>query len=311
MARERYREWGLVEMAGGPADPVWPLPTVTPKFADWSFGGGRPFNCSAGDCVRWHAGIDLVGAKDKAIVVATERMEIVSVDKNWSAGSRHVTGRTDTGLFLVFGGTAKGSGDEWGIRPGVVVEPDDPIGRVLGSYGMIHFETYAEQLREGIRETNTPWPIGQPPPDGLQNPLNYIERAAGREMSLGNWPLRRAALRKLGFGPADSGVWGQLDIDALIEAQAALAEQSDTDIEVDGIWGPKTDAAIRRALGSDTPLVTPAKPTPPTGSPPREVPAPAGSKATPNWQRFIVPALIGAAVYAGYRLYGGRDGRHE
>ncbi|MFY0531647.1 hypothetical protein [Nannocystis pusilla] len=38
----RSSEWEKLPMAQGDAKPAWPLPTVTPKFATWSVGGGRP-----------------------------------------------------------------------------------------------------------------------------------------------------------------------------------------------------------------------------------------------------------------------------
>jgi len=292
-------------MAQGHADPVWPLPSVTPKFAEWSFGGGRPFDCAAGKCKRWHAGIDLIGAPDRAIVVSTETMEIVGVDKSWSEGTMHVTGRTETGLFLVYGGTIKGSGDEWGIKPGMTVEADHPLGRIKGSYGMLHFETYAEREREQVRETSTPWYVGDPPPPGILSPLNYVQRAAGREQTLANWIDRRQALRDLGFGPADSGPWGTLDTDALIEAQAALDLLPGIDLEPDGLWGPKTDAAIRSVMATTKPLIPPAKPTPATSTPAPptvdqdELPTGTGY----GWRDFIVPALaLGAVAYTGYRI---------
>lgn len=308
MARQRFDEWGLVDMAVGHDDPMWPLPSTTPKFADWSFAGGRPFNCNAGKCERWHAGIDLVNARGAALVVAPERMEIVGVDKGWKGAAKQVTARTETGLFLVFGGVKAKSGDEWGIKPGVVVEADDPIGRVLGSYKMIHFETYQAEHLDVVREANTPWPVGQPPPPGLLNPLNYIERAAGVEPTLANWHQRRAALRELGFGPNDSGVWGDADVDALIEVQALLDQKPDVDLEADGIWGPKTDAAIRAALGSGSPLIKPAsKPAPqPLDRPTNGAKTGDRQDAPPEqpglgWRDFVAPALITAALFAGYR----------
>lgn len=248
MARSRYKNWGLVGMARGDS-PAWPLPDVQPKFAEWSFGGERPFGCED-NCTRWHAGIDLVQAPDKALVVATERMTIVGVDRGWSKGSKAVTGHTETGLFLVFGGTIRGSGKEFGIAEGMTVDKGQPIGRVKGSYGMIHFETYSDP--GGNRMSNTSWPIGQEPPAGLLNPLNYVQAAAGRPITIANWAQRRAALRELGFYPADQGPWGASDIDATVEAQAHLS------LEADGIWGPATDDKIRDQLGyTDGPIDIP------------------------------------------------------
>lgn len=242
---KRFQDWGLVDMAHGDPRPLWPLYGVTPRFAEWSFGTARPFNCKD-DCTRWHAGIDLVRAPDKTVVLATEKMEIVGVDRGWSKGSKAVTGRTPTGLFLVYGGTIRGSGDEFEIKEGMTVDKGAPIGRVKGSYGMIHFETYRDDNRS--RMSNSQWPIGQQPPTGLENPLNYIQRAAGVPETIANWHQRREALRALGYGPADTGPWGELDTDALVEAQAGLNETYGEDLDVDGVWGPNTDKVIRKYL---------------------------------------------------------------
>lgn len=177
----RYKDYQGVEMAGGDPRPAWLLPDTKPRFADWSFGGGRPFNCAAGECDRWHAGIDCIGAKDGDTFQATEAGTIVGVDKGWSKGSKAVFLETNTGLFLVFGGSKKGSGSEWGIREGVEVAKGQPLGRVLGSYGMIHFETYV-----GVgRTANSRWYVGAQPPVGLLNPLNYLQRASGQGPSRG------------------------------------------------------------------------------------------------------------------------------
>src|SRR5690606_6793866 len=54
--------WQAIPLAPGDLQPAWPLPTVTPKFSTTSFAGGRPFGCAAGECERWHAGIDLTSA---------------------------------------------------------------------------------------------------------------------------------------------------------------------------------------------------------------------------------------------------------
>lgn len=240
---KRYPNWGLVPMSYGSARPVWPLYGVKPRFAEWSFGGVRPFGCKD-DCTRWHAGIDLINAPDRAIVLAPERMEIVGVDRGWRKGSKAVTGLTDTGLFLVFGGTLHGGGDEFAIEEGMTVEAGAPIGRVKGSYGMIHFETYLDL--NGRRMANSQWPIGQEPPTGLANPLNYVQLAAGFPTTFANWHQRRAALRDLGFEPADDGPWGEADKDALIEAQAGINENNGETLDVDGVWGPQTDEVIRK-----------------------------------------------------------------
>jgi len=39
----RAPDWEKLAMAGGSPSPVWPLPTVTPKFATWSLGGNTKY----------------------------------------------------------------------------------------------------------------------------------------------------------------------------------------------------------------------------------------------------------------------------
>ncbi len=234
----RFTRVRQVEIAGGDPQPTWLLPDTKPKFAEWSFGGGRPFNCPANSCKRFHCGVDLINAKQGAIVVTPEDCEIIAIDRNWSNAAKAVFARTTTGLFLVFGGTIRGSGEEWGLRTGQLIAKGAPIGRVLGSYGMIHFETYVDDGRT----KNTPWYVGEEPPVGLLNPTNYVQRAAGQPETIESWTQIRAALAAMGFNPAKSGVWEALDTAALVEAQKKLG------LESDGIWGPATEAAIRAEL---------------------------------------------------------------
>ena len=84
----RYAGWESIPMAEGGKEPVWPLPSVTPKFAAWSLGGGRPFGCSQDKCERWHAGVDLTGAPQGALVIAPEDALIVGLDKGWTDGTK-------------------------------------------------------------------------------------------------------------------------------------------------------------------------------------------------------------------------------
>ena len=86
----RYEHCPRIPMAQGDPDPAWPLAETKPRFATWSLCGVRPSSCVKDKdtkCIRWHSGIDLIDAKDGALVVAPENLEIVRVDVNWSAGS--------------------------------------------------------------------------------------------------------------------------------------------------------------------------------------------------------------------------------
>ncbi|WP_177326027.1 peptidoglycan-binding protein [Nannocystis exedens] len=226
-------------MAQGDSKPAWPLPTVMPKFATWSVGGGRPFGCVPDACERWHAGIDLTGAPDGALILAPEDALVVGIDRGWSEGSKAAFLRTNSGLFLVLGGFKAGSHKEFGLGHGQTVRKGDKLGRVLGSYGMIHLETYEAETRSA----NSVWWEGEPPPDGLLNPTNYVERMVGDKVSLLRTQQRHEALKALGYYKGDvDAAWSATSTEALRAAQTALG------IGVDGKWGPETEDAIQRAL---------------------------------------------------------------
>jgi peptidoglycan hydrolase-like protein with peptidoglycan-binding domain len=138
----------------------------------------------------------------------------------------------------VLGGFKQGSHKEYGITTGQQVEGRQAR-RVLGSYGMVHLETYEA---EG-RKANSVWWKGEPPPDGLLNPTNYVERMVGDKVSLLQTRQRHEALKTLGYYTGDVGApWGTASTEALRAAQQALG------VEVDGKWGPNTEDAIQRAL---------------------------------------------------------------
>jgi murein DD-endopeptidase MepM/ murein hydrolase activator NlpD len=162
--------WVQVPMALAGGQPVWPLPTVTPKYSTSSFGGGRPSGCADGACERWHAGIDLTGAPDGAVIVAPEAGTVVGVDKGWSGSTKAIYLRTLSNLFLVLGGSQLGSSAPFGVAAGTQVEQGQPLGRIRGAYGMLHFETYKPEATK-----NYPWYADKPPPALLLNPTGYVE----------------------------------------------------------------------------------------------------------------------------------------
>lgn len=241
----RSPDWEKIPMATGGDAPAWPLPSVTPKFATWSLGGGRPFGCTAKTCQRWHAGIDLTGAPNGALVIAPEDGLIAGVDKGWTDGTRAVFLQTESGLFLVLGGVIAGSHKEFGITTGQHVKKGDKLGRIEGDYGMLHLEAYkAEPGRTG----NSRWWKDDPPPDGLLNPTNYVERMVGATVSLLQTRQRLQALKDLGHYTGDvAAAWGPEAIEALKKAQTALG------IAVDGKWGPETEDAVQVALNAQVP----------------------------------------------------------
>lgn len=241
----RSPDWETIPMATGGESPAWPLPTVTPKFATWSLGGGRPFGCTEKTCQRWHAGIDLTGASNNAVVIAPEDGVVAGIDRGWTEGTRAIFLRTDSELFLVLGGVIAGSHKEFGVMTGQRVRRGDKLGRIQGSYGMLHLEVY--RAAPG-RTANSRWWKDDPPPEGLLNPTNYVERMVGDTVSLLQTRQRLEALADLGHytGGVDA-TWGPEAIEALKRAQAALG------ITVDGKWGPQTEDAIQLALRAQMP----------------------------------------------------------
>ncbi len=235
----RTNQWEKLAMAQGDPKPAWPMPSVKPKFATWSIGGGRPANCAEDKCERWHAGIDLTGAPDGSTIIAPEDALVVGIDRGWSEGAKAAFLRTNTGLFLVLGGFKQGSHKEFGITTGQTVRKGEKLGVILGSYGMVHLETYEADERKA----NSVWWKDEPPPDGLLNPTNYVERMVGAQVSLVQTRQRHEALKTLGFYGGDvAAAWGAASVEALRAAQQALGAQ------VDGKWGPETEDAIQAAL---------------------------------------------------------------
>ena len=236
----RTPDWEKLVMAQGDAKPAWPLPGVLPKFATWSVGGGRPFGCKEATCKRWHAGIDLTGAPDGALIIAPEDALVVGIDRSWDDQAKAMFLQTKTGLFLVLGGFRPGSSKEFGVMHGQQVRKGDKLGRVHGPYGMIHLETY---VGNGGRTSNSVWWKSDPPPAGLLNPTNYVERMVGDKVSLLQTRQRHEALAALGYFKGDvAAAWGPASEEALRAAQAAFG------ITVDGKWGPQTEDAIQGAL---------------------------------------------------------------
>lgn len=284
----RSADWEKIPMAAGGDAPAWPLPTVTPKFATWSLGGGRPFGCTAKTCQRWHAGIDLTGAPNNALVIAPEDGIVAGVDKGWTDGTRAVFLQTESGLFLVLGGVIAGSHKEFGVTTGQRVKKGDKLGRIDGDYGMLHLEAYKA---EPGRTANSRWWKDEPPPDGLLNPTNYVERMVGATVSLLQTRQRLQALKDLGHYAGDvAAAWGPEAIDALKKAQAALG------VTVDGKWGPETEDAVQVALNAQTPCSSledcGASPGAANEAPPAKATDPLGSLR-------IVGAVVGGLAVAG------------
>lgn len=244
MARDR--DWAMVEMACVPAPaPTWIMPGTSPRYADWSFATGRPSGCS--QCRRWHAGTDLIRAKDGQVVVSPEDGTIRGLDRGWTSNTKAVYLETARHL-LVFGGMKRGSHKEWSRAEGQRVSAGDSLARVLGDYGMTHFEIYE---RGPDRRSNSQWKVGKPPPVGLLHPLNYVQAMAGERQTLANYAQRHAALAALGY------------YDGIVRApwtegsrEATKRAQDDLGLDPDGTWGPETDKAIQRAIIEGAKLFT-------------------------------------------------------
>lgn len=212
--------------------PVWPLPTVKPGYSPTSLGYKRPFKCTD-DCVRWHAGMDLVGVKAGDEVVACEDCEVVSTGL-WSHNTNFVLVR-NTASMALYGGLRKPL-----PKKGTFIAAGKRIGEMGIGYSGLHFELYELDLD---RKTNSRWYIDQDPPEGLLNPVNYVQTAAGHKVTRETAPQRHEALRELGlYAGTVYAPWTQSSIDALKAAQELL------EIETDGVWGPQTEAAIDTAL---------------------------------------------------------------
>jgi hypothetical protein len=87
----------------------------SPRGASAAVG---PWGCAQDKCERWHAGVDLTGAPQGALVIAPEDALIVGLDKGWTDGTRAIFLRTDSNLFLVLGGVIAGSHKEFGLTTG-------------------------------------------------------------------------------------------------------------------------------------------------------------------------------------------------
>lgn len=92
-----------------------------------------------------------------------------------------------------------------------------------------------ERFLKGVKGTaTTEEPVGS-----VEEPLGTDEE----EIDLGTWLGRQQALEQLGFDP------GPLDGEFGPQTRNALQQfQADQGLDADGIWGPKTESAMRHAL---------------------------------------------------------------
>lgn len=261
----RSGDWQLAPMATPLAvKPVYPL-VIAPKYSLDSFGGGRPWSCKlgkkddAGVCERWHAGVDLTGAKGGDIIVAPVEGEVIAVNSGWTDNSRAMFIRSGD-IFYVLGGFNPNSHTEFGIKEGNPVKPGQKLGRVEAKYKMVHFEMYFDPGKK--RTKNTKWLIENPPPDGLLNPTNVVEQMVGKPPSHITDRQKLEALKQLGwYGGSVADKWSAAATEALKAAQKAYG------LDVDGLWGPMTESAIQTALKSKLPGLGQPIPQPGPGVP--------------------------------------------
>lgn len=220
--------------------PLWPLPNTEPRFWVQSLCYKRPYTCTGKSCKRWHCGVDLTGVRGGAWVIAAEDCTLIGVERGWTEGTRHIFAK-NARTYATYGGLIAGSTKALGLKAGQRVPAGTRLGKIAGSYKMLHFELY-----DGEHELsgNQRWWLGDPPPPALLNPINYLQSAAGQTATRETSPQRHQALRDLGHysGPVWAP-WGEPSEVALRSAQRALG------LDVDGQWGPQTEAAIAKALG--------------------------------------------------------------
>lgn len=301
----RSGDWQLAPMATPLAvKPVYPL-AIVPKFSLDSFGGGRPWACKFGKkddpnvCKRWHAGVDLTGAKGGEIIAAPVEGEVIAVNAGWTDEAKALFLRSGD-IFYVLGGFKSGSHTEFGIKKGDTVKQGQKLGRVEGGYGMVHFEMYFDPAHK--RTTNTKWLTQDPPPDGLLNPTNVVEQMVGKLPSHITDRQKLEALKQLGwYGGSVADKWGPAATEALKAAQKAYG------LSADGLWGQQTESAIQTALKSKLPMPGLGQPIPqPPGTnpgplPPLPPPAPGGKSSDSLAPIAIIGVVV--ALAGGVGLY--------
>lgn len=182
-----------VPFAPGIADPLWPVRSTDPRGCDVNyldingkmhglifqrFGAPRGASDWKRDKSRYHIGHDCI-ANPGDLVVAPEGGTVAAI-REFYAGTHAMYLQTGSGLTLVLGEIAPGSGSEFGVAVGSVVQAGQFVARV-GTFNlakqlpfhMLHFETW-----NGHRERSGNWFDGDSMPSDLRNPTDYLLRAA-------------------------------------------------------------------------------------------------------------------------------------
>lgn len=182
----------VAPFAGGATRPTWPVDTRSKRklkvsYKDvrnkWHGRWGRHFGAKRkrkGGGGRVHVGVDLF-ADPGDVVLAAEGGTIMAVLPYYK-GTGAIYVKHDSGLIVAYTEIEKGSWWDYGLRTavGVRVEAGQPIARVGltndGSH-MLHLETYRGDVTvEDIRKKKMQWLEGDPPPDGILDPTEYLVR---------------------------------------------------------------------------------------------------------------------------------------
>lgn len=215
--------------------PTWPIPGYR-KFSRRSFGGPRPWNDPSP--TRYHAGVD-IHAPRGTIVVATEAGRVLA-EHGWRSKkgrpertTRALLLQVDGGPVIVYGALIPDSWLEFGVDVGTRVARGQPLGRV-GVYPngdeMLHIEARVAGTRVA-----GPWYRDQPPPASLLDVTPYLEAALAT--APGPTPPQPPA------PVTPPPVAPPLSRERWI--QSSLQQLLRIDLDVDGVIGPKTRAAVR------------------------------------------------------------------
>lgn len=184
-----------VAFTQGAERPRWPVDTeenrkIRVSYVDvrgkWHGRWGREFGASRTSSdggKRVHVGVDLFGDPGD-VVLAMEDGEILG-GLPFYKGTGALYQLTDSGHIINYGELEHRSWKDYdvtgAIGGGQRVRAGDPIGRIgLSDDGshMLHMETYRlDVAMSTIRRGEMRWLKGQPPPEGILDPTEYLLRA--------------------------------------------------------------------------------------------------------------------------------------